>query len=128
MQTVAVAVCGPSECGENRGFFVGRQAASAAGQVDAGPLGKLLERLAELESFHLHEEAEDVAADVADPTAEGLAFWVDLEARAGVFVPGTEPHHGLARTPQRKVCPYQIDDVDRIAHTFLEIVVRTRWC
>ena len=127
-KAITVAVRRPGDRGEDRRFFVGREAAAAAGQVDACPLRQLLEGLTELEPFHLHQEAEDIAPDVADPAAEGLSLWVDLEAGAGVLVPWAQPHHGLASPPQGKVCPHQVDDVDRIAHAFLQIVVRTRWC
>ena len=62
----------------------------AASQGDARPIGQHGQGLGELDAFHLHDEAEDVAADVADPALERLPLGVDLEAGARVVVPGAE--------------------------------------
>ena len=83
-----------------RGFVVDGQAAPSTGQLDSGPIGQLLERLAELDLLHPHHEREHIAADVADPTAVRLPLGIDLEAGAGVVVPRAEPGHGLALPPQ----------------------------
>jgi len=65
---------------EERGLVVGGEAAAAACDRDASPVGQLLEGFAKLEFLHLHDEGESVAADVAHPAAEGLPLRVDLEA------------------------------------------------
>ena len=101
------AIAKPRRCPVERapqgGAVIGRQPALAAGQLDAGPVGELLERFAKLEPLHPHHEVEHVAADVADPAAVGLPLGVDLQARPRVVVPGTKADEALAGTAQRHV-------------------------
>ena len=82
--------------------------------LDARPVGQHLQGLAELDALHLHHEAEDVAADVADPALERLPLGIDLEAGAGVVVPGAEADVVAALAAQLDVAADQIDDVDRL--------------
>ena len=81
---------------------------------DSRPIGEHFEGFAELDPFHFHHEAEDVAADVAHPTLERLPLGIDLKAGAGVVVPGTEADVVAALATQLDVAADQIDDVDRL--------------
>ena len=81
---------------------------------DAGPIGQHFQGLAELDAFHLHHEAEDVAADVADPALERLPLGIDLQRGLGVVVPGAEADVVAALAAQLDMAADQIDDVDRL--------------
>ena len=70
----------PGQRLEEGRLVVGGEAAAAACDRDASPVGQLLEGFAKLELLHLHDEGEGVAADVAHPAAEGLPLRVHLEA------------------------------------------------
>ena len=94
---------------------------AAGSQRDAGPFGQHFQGLAEFDAFDLHDEAEDVAADVADPALERLPLGIDLEAGLGVVVPGAEADVAAALTAQRNVAAHQVDDVDRLADLFLGV-------
>ena len=83
-------------------------------EADARPLGEHLEGLAELDAFDLHDEREDVAADVTDPALERLPFGIDLEAGPGVVVPGAKGHVVAALTAQGKMLADQLDDIGRL--------------
>ena len=87
---------------------------SLAFQLNAGPIGQHFQGLAELDAFHLHHEAEDVAADVAHPALERLPLGVDLQAGAAVVVPGAEADVVAALAAQLDMAADQIDDVDRL--------------
>ena len=82
--------------------------------LDSRPIGQHLQGLAELDPLHLHHEAEDVAADVADPALERLPLGVDLEAGPGVVVPGAEADEVSALAAELDVAADEIDDVDRL--------------
>ena len=81
---------------------------------DSRPIGEHFQGLAELDPLHFHHEAEDVAADVADPALERLPLGIDLEAGAGVVVPGAQADVVAALATQLDVAADQIDDVDRL--------------
>ena len=87
---------------------------------DVGPIGQHGQGLGKLDPFHLHHEAEDVAADVADPALERLPLGIDLQAGAGVVVPGAEGLEVAALAAQRHVAADQIDDVDRLLDPLLQ--------
>jgi len=116
----------PTHCSVESCFLVWREAAFATLDLDSGTCGEVLKGFTELKLLHPHQKVEGIATDIAHPAAEGLAFRVDLETGAGVFVPRTDSNHGLASATQGNVCPYKIHDVDCVANTFLEIVA-TIW-
>ena len=111
-----------------------RSAGSTAGdarplgllQRDAGPIGQHGQGLAELDAFHLHHEAEDVAADVADPALERLPLGIDLQAGPRVVVPGAQGHVAAALAAKLHVAAHQIDDVDRLPDLFLGVRATSR--
>ena len=75
-----------------------------------------------LDAFHLHDEAEDVAADVADPALERLPLGIDLQAGPRVVVPGAKRLEAAALAPQRQIAADQVDDVDRLLDALLGVV------
>ena len=93
-------------------------------QRDSHPIGQHLQGFAEFDPFDLHHEAEDVAADVADPALERLALGVDLEAGARVVVPRAEADVVAALAAQLDVAPDKIDDIDRLLDPFLGVEQR----
>ncbi len=84
-------------------------------------LGEHRERLGKIDVLDLHREAENVAADVADPALEGLALRIYLQAGAGVVVPGTECFVDAPFATQLQVLAGEIDDVDRLANLILGV-------
>ena len=79
---------------------------------------------AELQAFGPHHEAEDVAADVADPALERLAIGIHLQAGPAVVVPRAEADEVAALAAQLHVAAHQVDDVDRLANLLLGIECR----
>jgi hypothetical protein len=95
-------------------------------QRDSRLIGQHGQRLGKGHALHLHDEAENVAADVADPALEGLPLGIDLQAGAAVVVPGAQGHIVPARTPQLDVFPDQIDNVDRLLDTVFSVQRRSQ--
>ncbi len=80
--------------------------AAAGPKRDARPFRQHRQGLREGDALHLHHEAEDVAADVADPALERLPLGIDLKAGPGVVVPGTERHVATALAAELDIaCP-----------------------
>ena len=132
-QAVVILPFGPGH-GLVEGAFIGRGArAGGRGrrlgrfrprwllQGDAGPVGQHRHGLGELDAFGLHDEAEDVAADVADPALERLPLGIDLETGARVVVPGAQSDVVAALAAELDDAADQVDDVDRLADLFLGI-------
>ena len=91
-------------------------------QLDARAIGQHGQGLREIDAFHLHDEAEDVAADVAGPALPRLPLGIDLQAGPGVVVPGAMGHVAAALAAERQiVLAQQIDDIDRLSNLFLGI-------
>ena len=101
-------------------------AAAAVGlQARCRPVGQHGQGLGEVDAFHLHDEAEDVAADVADPALERLPLGIDLQAGARVVVPGAKADVVAALAAELDDAADQIDDVDRLADLFLGVQRRS---
>ncbi len=88
---------------------------------DAGPLGEHFERFAKFQALGLHDEAEDVAAHVANPALERLPLGVDVQTGAAVVVPGAEGDVVAALAAELDIAAHELDDVDRLAHLLLQI-------
>jgi len=125
-QALGVTLAGPLEEAVEGLPLVDRGSTAAPGDVDAGPLGELFQCLAELDLFHPHQEAEDIPADAADPTAVGLALWADLKARFRVVVPRAEADQRLPLTPQSDEGGDKIRDVGGVANPLLDVVSAER--
>ena len=102
------------------------RSAVAGTQHDARPLRQHRQGLGEGDALHLHHEAEDVAADVADPAFEGLPLGIDLQAGPAVVVPGAEGHVATALTAKLDIFANQVDDVDRLSNLFFGIQRRVK--
>ena len=94
-------------------------------QRDASAIGQHGQGLGELDAFHLHHEAEDVAADVADPALERLPLGVDLKTGVRVVVPGAKTDVVAALAAKLDHSAHQIDDVDRLPNLFFGIERRS---
>jgi hypothetical protein len=72
----------PGHCLVENSLFVRIAAgwSTSPGEANSRSLGQHGQRLGERHVFHLHHEAEDVAADVAHPALKGLALGIDLQA------------------------------------------------
>ena len=91
-------------------------------QLDARPIGQHGQGLGEIDPFHLHHEAEDIAADVAGPALPRLPLGIDLQAGPGVVVPGAVGHVAAALAAELQiVLAQQIDDIDRLSNLFLGV-------
>ncbi len=102
--------------------FVGVAAARLLFDLDARPVGQHGQGLGEIDAFHLHHEAENVAADVAHPALQALPLRIDLQTGPGVVVPRAEGHETAALPAQLQVVlAEQIDDIDRLPDLFLGV-------
>ncbi len=96
----------PAHGGEQGLFFIGSLGRSAGmrRKRNARALGEHLQGFAKLDAFDLHQEGEDVAADIrTDPALEALPLGIDLQAGFRVVVPGTESLVAAAFAPQGDV-------------------------
>ena len=117
---------GPGHGAEQRLFVAGprRCALSWGGTIfefDTCPLGQHFQRFAERNAFHLHNEAEDVAADVANPTFERLPLRIDLKARPTIVVPGAQSNIAATLASQLNVMTHEVDYVYRLADLFFRV-------
>jgi hypothetical protein len=92
-------------------------------QLNAGAIGEHLDRFAKADPLALHDEAENVAADVADPALPRLPFGIDLQAGPRVVVPGAERHIVPPLPAQFQVATHQVGDIHRLPDAFLGVVV-----
>jgi hypothetical protein len=53
-----------------------------------------------------------------------LSLGIDLQARPGVVVPGAIGHVEPPLPPKSEITASEIDNVDRLAHLFLNVVRR----
>ena len=91
-------------------------------ELDARAVGQHRQRFGKIDAFDLHDEAEDVAADVAGPALPDLPLGIDLQAGAGVVVPRAEGHVAAALPAKLQVVlADQIDDVDRLPDLLLDV-------
>ena len=121
-EVVGEPVAGPIEDFVERFPLVDWQRASAAGEIDAGPLGELLEGLAEFDLLHPHQKAVHVSADVTHPAAERLPLGIDVEARLRVVVPGAEADEVLSLPAECDIGSDEIGDVCGVADALLDVV------
>ena len=120
--------CRASACRRRRraGARGRRRRRAGPSQRNARPLRQHRKRFAELDPFHLHDEAEDVPADVADPALPRLPLRVDLETGARVVVPGAEGRVAAALAAELHVAAHQVDNVDRSPDLFLDVRGRSK--
>ena len=102
--------------------LVNRDCAPSTGEIDAGPLGELLEGFAEFDLLHSHQKAVHVTADVTHPAAERLPLRIDVEAWLRVVVPGAEADKILPLPAERDVGGNQIGDVGGVADALLDVI------
>ena len=76
----------------------------------------------EIAALHLHDEGENIPADVADPAFERLPFRVDLQARLAVVVPRTARYEKTPLTLQGKIFADQVDNINLFANLFFYVV------
>ena len=130
-QAFVILPFGPAH-GLVEGAFVGRRRCSRGRalrrfrprgflQGDAGPIGQHGQGLGEFDPLGLHDEAEDIAADVADPTLERLPLGIDLQAGARVVMPGAEADVAAALAAELDHAAHQVDDVDGLPDLFLGV-------
>ena len=126
-----IGCCGPGH-GLVEGAFVGaRRGRGGRGSGGSGRAGfckvtparsaSMARASGNSTPFGLHDEAEDVAADVADPALERLPLGIDLETGARVVVPGAEADVVAALAAELHDAADQVDDVDGLADLFLGI-------
>ena len=77
-----------------------------------------MHRLFKVDVLDLHNEGEDVAADIANPALEGLTRRIDLKAWSGVVMPRATTDVVRALASQRDVPSDKVDDIDRVADLF----------
>ena len=121
-EVVGKSVAGPSENFVKRFPLVDRHSAPSTGEIDAGPLGELLEGFAEFDLLHPHQKAVHVTADVAYPAAKSLPLRIDVEARLRVVVPGTEADEILPLPAECDVRGDKIGDVGGVADSLLDVI------
>jgi len=85
-------------------------------------LGKKLEGFAELNPFYSHQKTKNISPDVAHPTPEELPLRIDLKARVGIVMPGTQTHEKPPLATQRDVPADKIDNIDRVLDPPLDIL------
>ena len=121
-EVVGKSVAGPVEDFVERFPLVNRDCAPSTGEIDAGPLGELLEGFAEFDLLHSHQKAVHVTRDVAHPAAEGLPLRIDVEAWLRVVVPGTEADKIFPLQAERDVRGNEIGDVGGVADALLDVI------
>ena len=132
-QALVILPLGPGHCLVERSLVCRRQARRLAFagfamrlfQGNAGAIGQHGQRLGKLDALHLHHEAEDIAADVADPALERLPLRVDLKAGVRIVVPWAEADEIAALAAELDYSAHQIDDVDRLSDLFFGIERRS---
>ncbi len=87
-----------------------------------GPLGQQAFRFRESHSLPTHHELVTVAAQIADPTLPSLTFRIDLQTRARVLVPRTQPGIHPPRSPERDLFANQLDNVGHLTNAFFDFI------
>ena len=80
--------------------------------VDAGSLRQRAQCLGKLYALSAHDEAEDIATDVAYPALPGLPLRVYLHAGSGVVMPRTDADINSALATKIDVAAYQFHEID----------------
>jgi hypothetical protein len=78
---------------------------------DAGSFSQFLQRFGEAYPFVLHDPAECVTANIADPAFPNLLFCVDLQARTAISVPRADGNIVASLTAQLKPSADKFDKI-----------------
>jgi hypothetical protein len=76
-------------------------------------------------AFFLHDEAEDVSANVANPTFPCLAVWIDLQTGATVIMKWARRDKASPLPTNFAITADQIDNIDRQANSIFDFVVNS---